>query len=321
MPLQWTAVNPLTWDIHMKPIHCAAILVLCCAASSMADQPDGPAETFYQRVDIQRSPQFAVQGVNVNQQIHYRILSSFQVYPPDERGRRKAVQTITDATLVEADPLSHAVFTQSLSEMQGRTFTFQVGKFSEVVSMEGHQDNTKSIEVKKPKSKGMLVSSVIDEDGWKELAQLTLFQPPQTGQTGRSFTRKTTHDWGALGSWYGKTNFTPSAESRNKQKFSYQHHLEYIPPNKEAGKMQDALPFEIESAKFRAYEAWGEIQYDTKHRRVTNVREVFHARGVIATSMLGIPSTVKVNEKQVFTIAVTGQRLLKVDPPRQPTSR
>ena len=299
----------------MKLVPLLAMIVSFSVACVAADEPDAAVESFYQQVDIQRSPRFAVQGINVQQQIHYQILSSFDVYPPDEKGNRKAVQTISSATLVQADPLSRVVFTESLAAMQGRKFTYKVDKFSEVLLMEGHQNNTQAIEVQQPKSKGMLVSTVIDEDGWKELAQLTLFQPPQTGRSGRSFVRKTTHDWGSLGSWYGKTNFTGRAAVRNNKRFSYQHQLEYLAPDKQAPKVDDGLPFEIDSATFRAYEAWGEINYDQKYNRVTRVREVFHARGSIATSMLGIPSTVEVDEKQIFTISVTGQRLLKVDAP------
>ncbi len=288
------------------------------ATSVGADERAPDVETFYQRVDIQRRPRFAVQGVNVAQQIHYRILSTFEVHAADEKGNRKAVQTITDATLVEADPLSRLVFTESLAEMPGRKLTYTINRFAEVVSMQGHRNNTKVVNVGQPQSKGMLVSNVIDEDGWRELAQLTLFQPPQTGRSQRSFVRKTTHDWGSLGSWYGKTNFTGKADGRNRKRFRYQHQLEYIPPQENAdqengNKANDDLPFSIDSAEFRAYEAWGEIRYDSKHQRVTSVREVFHARGTVATSVLGIPSTIDVDEKQIFTISVTGQRLLKFD--------
>jgi hypothetical protein len=304
----------------MKSVGFAAILCSLSVVPLAAEEPPAPVETFYQQVDIQRYPRFSVQGVNISQQIHYQILSSFDVYPPDERGNRKAVQTVSNATLIEADPLSQAVFTQSLAAMQGRKFTFKVDKYSEVVLIDGHQDNSKAVEVQRPESKTLLVSTVIDEDGWKELAQLTLFQPPQTGRSRRSFVRKTTHDWGSLGSWYGKTDFTSRSAGRNKKRFSYQHQLEYIAPDKQAPKQTDSFPFQIDNAKFRVYEARGQIDYDEKYKRVTTVREVFHARGTIGTTVAGIPSTIEIDEKQIFTITVTGQRLLKVDPSSQSTS-
>ncbi len=304
----------------MKSIFYATLLLLLSIVPSSAEEPDAPVETFYQQVDIQRNPRFVVQGVNVNQMIHYQIFSSFDVYPPDQKGNRKAIQTIYDTKLVEADQLSQAVFQQSLAEMRGRKFTYQVDKFAELIKMEGHKDNTKVVDVQQPPSKGMLVSSVIDEDGWKELAQLTLFQPPDTGRPARSFVRKTTHDWGSLGSWYGATSFVGRSYGRSMKRFSYKHQLEYIAPDKDAAKANDPLPFQIDSAVFRLYEASGEIHYNEKDKRVESVREVFHARGSVSTTMLGVPTVVDVDEKQIFTIHVTGQRLLRIKTGREQSS-
>lgn len=293
-------------------------VVLAAAAALRADQPQQAVETFYQQVEIERQPRFSIQGVNVTQQIHYRIQSSFQVHPADKRGNRTAVQTISDAVLVAADPLSRAVFEQSLAAMPGQVFTYKLNKSWEVVSMEGHRENTTAVEVPQPdSSRGLLVSTVIDRDGWKELAQLTLFRPPQTGRPRRPFVRRTTHDWGSLGSWYGSTNFIAGKRVGERQRFSYQHNLEYIPPDGRDPKVTGGtggLPLEIQNAKFRLYDAKGEIEFDRKHGRVRSVREVFHAGGTVSTSVLGIPSIVELDETQTFKITVTGQRLLKVDP-------
>ncbi len=292
-----------------------AFAVFISLPSLAADQADAPVETFYQRVDIQRYPRFAVGNMNVRQEIHYQIDSSFDLLAADDQGNREAVQTILETTLVKADPLSRAVFTQSLAELTGRKYVFQLNQFSEVVSMAGHRDNTKAVNVQQPQAKGVLVSSVIDEDGWKELAQLTLFQPPQDARRSRSFVRQTRHDWGSLGSWYGKTNFAGRKFGRDAKRFNYQHQLEYIAPNNAAAQGNNNLPFQIDHARFRTQEARGEIHYDEKQQRVTSVREVFHAIGTVGTTMLGVPSTVHVEEKQLFTITVTGQRTLKVDLP------
>ena len=195
--------------------------------------------------------------------------------------------------------------------MKGQKFTYTINEFSEVVAMEGHQNTTKLANVQEPKAKGVLVSTVIDEDGWKELAELTLFQPPTDRRRARSFVRKTTHDWGSLGSWYGKTDFKLSGTRRDQKHYSYAHKLEYIPPNKDAAKANE-LPFEIQSAEFAAYSAGGEILFDAKRNRVESVREFFQARGNVNTTMLGIPSMVSVEEKQLFTITVTASKKLEV---------
>ena len=295
-------------------------------ANPKGASPENPVDIFYQQVDIQRFPRFLLQGMSVNQQIRCRVTSQFRVQPADEHGKRTAVQVITDAKLVEGDPLSQAVFIQSLAAMVGREYTYVIDSFSEVTSMAGHEENREAIEFRKPKTQGVFVSSLIDKDGWRELAQLTLFQPPVYSRTrrrsGRSFVRKTTHDWGSLGSWYGKTTFTGRPSGRDTKHFQFQHELEYRSPDqgdrgidKQAPPKAAAdtdLPFEIVQAQFKMYEGWGEIDYNTKEDRVTRAREVFHARGSIAAKMLGLPTKISLDEKQVFTITITAAKKLRV---------
>ena len=210
--------------------------------------------------------------------------------------------------------------------MVGTKYTYEIDSFSEVVSMTGHKENREAVDFRKPRTQGVLVSNVIDEDGWKELAQLTLFQPPVLSRTSRrsarSFVRKTTHDWGSLGRWYGKTTFTGRPYGRDTKRFGFQHELEYLAPNQQGrveGKVgphksaaENDLPFEIAQAQFKMYEGAGEIVYDTKEKRVKRASEVFHARGAIAATMLGLPTTVSLDERQIFTITITAARSLRV---------
>lgn len=82
---------------------------------------DVAVHSFYQDVEIQRFPQFFVQGVGINQQFRCRITSEFEVQRADQGGKRIAKQVIADAKLIEADLLSQAVFRQSLASMLGKT--------------------------------------------------------------------------------------------------------------------------------------------------------------------------------------------------------
>jgi hypothetical protein len=258
-------------------------------------------ETFYQELDVRRAPQFVVQGVSVAQQIHYQVRSSFEVYEPDPKGNFKAVQTVENTTLVNADALSMAVFTQSLAELKGRKFTFNLDRNRDVISVQGDLNNTEIVEVKTPNSIGTLVSTLIDDDGWKELAQLTLFAPLDPRRPNAPFVRKTEHDWGSLGNWYGKTTFTHAGAQRGMSNYRFQHQLEYIKPIGPGN-----LPFEIQDAQFQAYEAGGIIQFDTKAKRVLTVRERFRAKGTVQTTMLGSATSVSIDEQQEFSINVSG---------------
>ena len=56
---------------------------------------------------------------------------------------------------------------------------------------------------------GFMVTSVMDEDGWKEMAQLSFFVPEEQTSGSQTWVRKMTHDFGPLGSWAGETHYTP----------------------------------------------------------------------------------------------------------------
>ena len=282
----------------------ATLLLLGYFHSGQAEEQDASVdivETFYQEVDVRRSPRFVVQGVSVAQQIHYQIRSSFEVASPDKKGNFKAVQTVENATLLEADALSQAVFTQSLADLIGQKYSYQFDRNHEIIAMTGHESNTEIIEVKAPNSTGTLVSTVIDEDGWKELAQLTLFRPLDQRSPNDPFVRKAEHDWGSLGSWYGKTTFTRTGSQRAVTNYRYQHQLEYTKPNGPGD-----LPFAIVDAKFQAYEAGGIIVFDAKAKHVHRVQERFQAKGTVETTMLGVAATIAIDEQQEFIINVVG---------------
>ncbi len=143
------------------------------------------------------------------------------------------------------------------------------------------------------------MTSVMDEDGWKELAQLTFFVPNEQAESGK-WQRQMTHDWGSLGSWYGETTFQSGDATDQYTQFHYQHSMKYQPPDKE----RVDLPFVIESAEFKLQQASGVIQFSQEHRRVVAVEEHFHTFGQLQTRVLRQPSPVNMEERQVLSIRV-----------------
>ena len=286
----------------MMRVILAATVLLCTSDLGRTEEPaSGVVETFYQELDVNRSPKFDIQDLIVAQQIHYQVRSAFEVYSPDAKGNFIAIQTVENATLIQADALSQAIFATALAELKGSKFTFNFDRNAEVTSVQGDRSTTATVETKNAKSISVLVSTVIDEDGWKELAQLTLFRPLDPSRPTATFVRKAVHDWGSLGSWYGKTIFTHSETKRGVSNYRYQHQLEYLKPEGPG----DFL-FEIQSPQFKAYEAGGEITFDANAKRVMRVRERFRAKGSFNSTMLGVAVPVSVDEQQEFTINVSG---------------
>jgi hypothetical protein len=136
----------------------------------------------------------------------------------------------------------------------------------------------------------------MDEDGWKELAQLTFFVPrPEQGS--KSWKQLMMHNFGPLGSWYGETTFTPQATRKGIEQIGFVHQMEYRPPEKDAG---GGLPFTIEKALLKPERAGGTIEFDTQANRVSSAQEAFLVRGALSVSLLGQAADVEVEEQQII---------------------
>ncbi|MFV2070044.1 MAG: hypothetical protein ACC645_24015, partial [Pirellulales bacterium] len=268
-----------------------------------SQQSDAPA-TFYQEIDIQRKPTFTVQGMTIAQQVHYRILSKFDVGPRQADGTRKAVQIVEDTRLDQADELSRATFAKSLEALKRQQFTYTLNRRNEVIEFKGHSKNIASLPVDLLAGKGFMVTSVIDEDGWKELAQVTFFLPDDGVRQGQPYTRQMTHDWDPLGRWTGVTTFVGKGRTGPFEQIDYAHELAYEPPAKKAG----VLPFQITGATFTPDVAAGTILFDPDKRRVSQVQERFQVTGTVATEVLGQPATIQLQEQQILTLRVSDQR-------------
>ena len=185
----------------MRQITAVAICLLAATSGFVvAEQPSGKVvEAFYQEVDIQCKPQFRIQGLPVEQNTHYRIRSYFRLYEPDAQGVYVATQEIREAELLKADPLSQSIFPAALAKLEGKTMTYTLDSFGAVMKFSGYENDPNPRDIKAPGLQGALITNVIDEDGWQELARLTLFRPPGDERRGTTFQFRTEHDWASVG--------------------------------------------------------------------------------------------------------------------------
>ena len=260
----------------------------------------------YQEMDVARNPKFIVQGLPFDQELHYRVLSEFRIGKLQENGFRSVEQTVIDAKLVSADPLSRTAMGEAVTNLKGQTFTFKLNQLQEVEDFAAGKEEKKSVKIKNPfdvlNTEGFRVTSVIDQDGWKELAQLTFFVPRDQQKT---WVGQMRHDWDALGSWEGETTYKVGAEQKNILSVNYAHVMKYTPPK--AGGGGGGLPFEIGSANFTPRTAGGLIQYDLKAGRVATIQENFQVTGELDADVLGQKAKIQVEEQQVFTLRLLDQ--------------
>jgi len=269
--------------------------------------PAKPAATssqpvvLFQELDIQRMPKLGMLGTMTVQDLRYQIQSQLTVAPPDQEGNIGCDQVVLQTKLVKSDDLSRAMFQDSLTKLQGWQFSYQVNNRRVITQWKAAPpDGRKVAEVKPVGGTGFLATSVMDDDGWKELAQLTFFVPrPERGS--KSWKQPMMHNFGPLGMWYGETTFTPQATRKDVQQIAFVHKMEYRPPEKGAG---GELPFTIEKAMLKPETAGGTIEFDTQANRVASAQEGFLVRGALSVGLLGQAADVEVEEQQVISLRI-----------------
>jgi hypothetical protein len=260
--------------------------------------------TLFQQIDVQRAPKLSILGAVSVQDLRYQVLSELRLDEPDVQNVRSVHQLILDTRLVKSDDLSRAMYEESLRELKGWQFTYKLNGRGDVVEwINGPAHGRKAAPVEPKGAQGFLVTSVMDEDGWKEMAQLSFFVPdePATGNQARS--RPMNHDFGPLGTWYGQTRFVRKPSENGLLCVDYVHHMTYKPPDKNRGD----LPFAIKDAMFEPEVAGGTIYFDTQVGRVQTAKERFVVKGKFSTEIFGQVSVVQVEEQQAIIIRIFEQ--------------
>lgn len=235
------------------------------------------------------------------QDLHYQILSELYVDEPDAQGVQMVEQAVIDTRLLRADELSQATFTNSLRELKGWRCRYKVHRQGEVTDLTvTKKGGRETVAVAPMGAQGFLLTSVLDADGWREIAELTFFVPQSQETDSAPWTRRATHDFGPLGSWYGMTRYEPRAVKDGLRQIDFTHQLAYQPPAKDVG----GLPFTIVSATLKPDVAGGSIQLDEQKRRVVSAQEKFQVRGIINAELAGQSVPIELQESQSIQVRV-----------------
>lgn len=272
---------------------------------ALPPEPTSKAHTLYQEIDVQRAPKFSILGSVTAQELQYQMLSELDVSAADDQGVRKITQYVRDTKLLKADDLSRGMFEHSLRDLKDWKFTYQVNRRGDILQWKGGPPaGRKAARVERGAELGFMVTSVMDEDGWKEMAQLSFFVPEEQTAGSQTWVRKMTHDFGALGNWAGETHYTPK-EGSDPLQIDYVHKMTYAPPARGIG----GLPFAVGDAKFTPEIAGGTFHYDKQAGRVIQVQERFLVKGALTADLLGQAAAVEMEEDQLITV-----RLLEQNP-------
>lgn len=270
--------------------------------------PELPAnDTFFQHVVISRVSRYRVLDLDLGQNVQYVLVSRFRVKEKQDDGGLVVEQKVESVRLSNADPALQGRLNELLQKTKGASFTMTLNARREVTKFEGGQEAIKVLTGDNPLGgPSFLLWSFLDRDGWKELAQLSYFQPPPAVRRGERWDRPMTHSWGPLGNWSGKIHFQAAGKQTGLDRFDYLLDLVYKPPRKSGG-----LPFEIGKSQFEIQTARGVLAYQPSRGRIAAAEERFHVRGVLSVSLLGAESSVQMDEMQLFQLRILDRNPLE----------
>lgn len=261
----------------------------------------------YQELVVDRNPSFSMEGLSeFKQEFKFRAVSEILIKPADKEGFRKVVQKIVDAKLLSADSISKKSLEESVKKLPGKVFTYTLDRRQKLIDFKGEADKPKTLDLKDLTAisgftgEGMMMLSVMDLDGWREMAQLTFVLPDDKK---KKWTDQMVHDWGDLGKWTGATNFEKKSKTNGLERIDYAHQMTYIP---NFGKSK--LPFKIDFMKFSSNEAGGRLFFDDKKKRIQSLIERFKVTGKLSASLLGSSVKMTMSETQTFNLSLHDQR-------------
>jgi hypothetical protein len=264
-------------------------------------------DSFFQEVVISRLSTYRILGADLGQKVQYVLVSRFRVKKKEADGSQVVEQKVEGVRLSDADPALQAQLNDLLQKTKGATFLMTLNAEGEVTQFEGGQEALRVFAGANPLGgPSFLLWSFLDQDGWKELAQVSFFRPPRPVRRGDQWARPMTHAWGPLGSWAGKIAYQYAGKQADLDRFDYALNLAYQPPGKGGG-----LPFEVSKAEFRIQTARGAIAFDPSRGRVAAAEECFHVRGVLAVAYLGVDAVVEMDEAQLFQVRILDRNPLE----------
>lgn len=264
----------------------------------------------YQEVQVSQNSRMNIQGMDFASDLQYRVLSGLTIEKRNADGSMSVVQKVEEAEVIKADPLTQSVIRDLLGKLVGATFQISVGPDGRVAAFKGATGGVHAAAGGNPLAgQSFQMASIIDPDGWREIAELTFFRPPPTSEGGQTWDRPMTHSWGPLGSWSGKVIFARTEPEDTLERFSYTFKLVHQAPKPGS----DGLPFQIVRADFKHQQAGGTIVFNSAKGRVVQADERFPVKGNLTIGLLGQESPLDLDETQAFRIRISDTRLSPVE--------
>lgn len=266
-----------------------------------------PGRRLYQELIVTQKSSCQVQGMEIATGLKYLVLSSFTVEDVASDGTLTVRQKIEGTRLLEADATARSVFGNLLQKLTGKTFRLTLNQQMQIVDLYADKDAFPIATGGNPMAgQPLMMASLVDKDGWRELNQLTFFQPSRALNKNDLWQQPLTHSWGPLGSWKGQADYRYDGEKDGLDRVVYRLKLAHQAPDAQAA---GALPFRPSDARFQTEKAGGMILFDRERGRVERAAETFHVRGTMAIELFGQKASIGVVEQQDFQLRIYENRL------------
>ncbi|NLX56986.1 MAG: DUF4339 domain-containing protein [Planctomycetaceae bacterium] len=273
-----------------------------------AEAAPDPVASQYQVIDLHRWFNSGVAGLMVvSQNMHYQILARLELAPRQADGTRQVTQVVEQTRLVQADEMSRATCQSALNDLVGRQFSYTLNQLDEITASPGLEPHAASQPAALLLEQAGLRVALIDEAGWRDIAQCSFQRPQPDIAEGQSWNRPVMRSWQPWGSWRGVTTYSRRGpEAAPGIRCDYVHAVSFVPSEPSGGGL--ALP--LAGAQFQPAAATGSFVFDTERDRLVEAREVFHVKGTVTTSVTSVMGTethLQVEERLELVIQISDQ--------------
>jgi hypothetical protein len=259
-------------------------------------------DTFTQEVVVTRLSAYRILGADVGQNVQYAFVSRLTIEKVLEDGGLIVKQKVQEARFSDGDPAMRELLNDALKQTQDSNFEITLDAGGRVTRFKGAKEPISVFGKNNPLAgRSFLVWSFLDEDAWRELAQVTFFHPDGPLRAGEKWTRSFHHSWGPLGKWEGQTTYVAAGKQAGRERITYGHEMAYLPPRGADGEW----PFQVKKAEFKPLATGGTILFDAGKDKVAAAEETFRVRGIVLVVVGDIEAPVEMDETQIFRLRIT----------------
>jgi hypothetical protein len=281
-------------------------------------------KAFYQTMTTKTDQDISTLGMKISQKLEQTFYFSWTPLKQNADGSWDIEQKIEGVKMdiqigpnpITYDSTKESPATNPLSDffkaLVGSKFTLTVSADMKVIKIEGREDFLKRLTQPNQQMKGLL-EAILSDEALKQMADPAFAMVPgKTVKKGESWSRQTTLNMGAIGSYLATYTYTfDGFDATNKKlaKLSVKTDVKYTKPG--AGASPAGLPFKVVDADLKTTGGTGTVLFDTDKGRVASSDLSMNLSGKLTIDISGMSSDVELSQKQTTTVKTSDDNPIK----------